>query len=416
MPETVADVLVRFGVDTAALRTGFRDARAQATRLATDLAQIFNSRGGVMGILGGATRTAGEVIPGGFGSFLRGLSRAISSIGSLFSGLFTRAARNVAREIRGHLRTILSDFEAGSAALGETIRHLEQERADAIRRLSGKKGGRKELDKLLPQIDESLASLRAQQKTIFEQFESQLDLLRTGAAFRDVAADVRDLVRQYRAYVDAGGDLTRANDFLSRSLEELRNRAAGELAEGEAAAIENALRLNDLLREREEILAEFAERERRIRTRGVLERRLNVAQEKSAELEALRRQRDERLAALDQEIRLAQLKVDAESRVFDLAYERIALETRLLALRARQFEHEAAQLAALRDVVQGILPGASGLFTLTPALRTELNLGGVQIFLGEGVTPAQARSAGAEVIEGMLRELRHERARLGLAV
>jgi hypothetical protein len=416
MPETVADVLVRLGVDTAALRTGFRDARAQAVRLAEDFAQIFNSRGGIVGVLGGATRTAGDVIPGGLGSFLRGLGRAISSIGSLFSGLFTRAARNIAREISGHIKTILNDFESGSAALGETIRRLERERAEAIRRLSGKKGGRKELDKLLPQMDEALASLRAQQKRIFEQFESQLELLRTGASFRDVAADVRELVRQYRVYVDAGGDLARANEFLSRSLEELRSRAVGELAEGEAAAIENALRLNDLLREREQIVAEFAERERRIRTRGVLERRLTVAQEKSAELEALRRQHDERLAAIDQDIRLAQLKVDAESRVFDLAQERIALETRLLELRARQFEQEAAQLAALRNVVAGILPGANGLFTLSPALRTVLHLGGVQIFLGENVTPAQARAAGAEVIEGMLRELRHERARFGLAM
>ena len=150
----------------------------------------------------------------------------------------------------------------------------------------------------------------------------------------------------------------------------------------------------------------------------MLERQLTIGQQKSAELEALRRQRDERLAAIDQDIRLAQLKVDAESRVFDLAQERIALESRFLELKAREFAREASQLAALRDVVSGILPAAAGanrLFTLSPALRTVLNLGGVQIFLGDNVSPAQARAAGAEVIEGMLRELANERARLGLA-
>jgi hypothetical protein len=51
---------------------------------------------------------------------------------------------------------------------------------------------------------------------------------------------------------------------------------------------------------------------------------------------------------------------------------------------------------------------------MTPALRTQLNLGGVQIFVGESATPAQAQAAGEQVIEGMLRALVRERERLGL--
>ncbi len=56
-----------------------------------------------------------------------------------------------------------------------------------------------------------------------------------------------------------------------------------------------------------------------------------------------------------------------------------------------------------------------GLFTLTPALRQVLNLGGVQIFVGENATPEGARAAGEQVIEGMLRGLLRERARFGMA-
>ena len=115
------------------------------------------------------------------------------------------------------------------------------------------------------------------------------------------------------------------------------------------------------------------------------------------------------------DIRVLQLKVDSEARVFDLARDRVVLETRLLELRAQEFDREAAQLAALRDIVAGIVPGVTGLFTLTPVLRQELNLGSVQVFVGEGATPAQARVAGEEVIEGMMRALVRERARFGLA-
>jgi hypothetical protein len=409
MPETVADVLVRLGVDTEGLRAGFRDARSQTANFATEFAQLLTFGGGSGSILQGLARAGGSLIPGPFGAIFRGLSGFFSSIG----GLFTRAARRAAKEIRQNLQEILAAYRAGSTALGETIRKLEAERESAIRRLSGKKGGRKELDKLLPEFDRALAELRARQQAIFEQFDASLELLRTGEAFRDVAADVREVIRQYREYVDAGGDLTRANEFLSRSLEELRASSAVELGEGEQAAIEDALKLNDLLREREELLAESAEAERRIRTRGVLERQRTVAQDKAAELEALRRQRDERLAELDQQIQLLQLKVDIESRVFDLTRDRIALETRLLELKEQEFERETARLAALRDVVAGIVPGAAGALTLTPVLQQQLNLGGVQIFLGGSATPEQAQRAGEQVIEGMMRALVQERARFG---
>jgi hypothetical protein len=411
MPDTVADVLVRLGVDTEGLRAGFRDARSQTARFAADLANLLSFRGGVPGALDSAVGLAGSVIPGPFGSLLRGIRGVFSAIGDLF----TRAARRAARQIRASFQEIVTAYNAGSLTLGDTIARVEAEREDAIRRLSGKKGGRKELDKLLPEFDRALASLRARQQAIFEQFDASLDLLRTDASFRDVAADVRELVRQYREYVDAGGDLARANEFLSRSLDQLRASAAADLAKGEARAIEDALELNTLLREREQLLAESAEDERRIRARGVLERQRTVAQEKSGEVEALRRRRDERLAELDQQISLLQLKVDIETRVFDLARDRVALEMRLHELRQQEFEREAAQLAALRAVVAGILPAAAGAFSLTPALQQHLNLGGVQIFLGSGATPEQAQRAGEEVIEGMLRALVQERARFGVA-
>lgn len=384
MPETIADVLVRLGVDTSGLRAGFRDARSQTLRFLETFASPLSG--------------------GGF----------FSAIGSLFTGLFTRGAKNAAKSISREFQNIITAFNAGSANLGETIRRLEAERANAIQRLSSKKGGRKELNKLLPQFDEALATLRSEQQAVFERFDEQLDLLRTGEAFRDVAADVREAVRQFRAYVDAGGDLAKANEFLSLTLDQLRARSAEDLAGAETQAIEDALQLNNLLREREALLASSAEDERRILTRGVLERRRTVAQDKSVELEALRRRRDERLADLDQSIRVLQLKVDAESRVFTLAQDRVALEMRLLDVKAREFDREVAQLAALKDIVAGIVPGAGGLFTLTPALRQILNLGSVQVFVGENATPAQARAAGEQVIEGMLRELVRERARYGM--
>jgi hypothetical protein len=387
MPETVADVLVRLGVDTSALRSGFRDARSETLRFVETFTRAFTGGSG-----------------GGF----------FSAIGGFFTGLFTRGAKNAAKEISSQFDQIIAAFNTGSAKLGETIDRLEAERAAAIQRLSGKKGGRKELDQLLPQFDDAIAKLQAQQSAIFDAFDSRLNLLRTGEAFRDVAAAVQEAVAQFREYVDAGGDLAKANEFLSLTLSDLRSRSAEQLASGETQAIEDALQLNDLLRQRQDLLTSSAEEERQILTRGVLERQRTVAQDKSVELEALRQSRDARLAELDQSIQIQQLKVDAESRVFTLAQDRVALEVRLLDLKAAEFDRETAQLAALKDIVAGIIPGVGGLFSLAPSLQQILNLGSVQIFVGEGAAPAQAQAAGEQVIEGMLRGLVRERARLGM--
>ncbi len=412
MADTVADVLVRLGVDTAGMRAGFRDARSQTAQFASDLARTLAGSGRLVSLLGG----------GAGGPLLAPLTRSsgnagglLSSFASLFTGLFNRAARNIAQEIRASFQEISRAYAEGSATLGATIQQLEQQRAAAIQRLSGRKGGRRQLDQLLPQVDQTLAELRARQQIIFERFDASLDALRVGEAFRGVAADVRELLGEYRNYVDAGGDLARANEFLSRSLEQLRGQALQQLASGEESAIEDALRLNGLLQERADLLADSADQERRILTRGVLERQHTFAQDQSAEIEAVRRQRDEQLAALDQEIQVQQLKVDSEARVFHLASDRVALETRLLELKAVEFDREATQLAALQDVVAGIVPNAAGLISLSPTLRQELNLGGVQIIVGEGATSAQAQAAGENAIEGMLRALSRERARFGLA-
>src|SRR3989304_423178 len=108
MPETVADVLVRLGVDTEGLRTGFRDARSQTASFATDLAQLLSFGGGTGSILQGLTRAGGSLIPGPFGAVLRGISGLFSPIG----GLFTRAARRAAREIKQNLQEILAAYRA----------------------------------------------------------------------------------------------------------------------------------------------------------------------------------------------------------------------------------------------------------------------------------------------------------------
>ena len=52
MADTIADVLVRLGVDTAGLRTGFRDARSETARFATDIAKAFAGQSGIGQIIG----------------------------------------------------------------------------------------------------------------------------------------------------------------------------------------------------------------------------------------------------------------------------------------------------------------------------------------------------------------------------
>jgi hypothetical protein len=276
-------------------------------------------------------------------------------------GLFTAAAKRIANEIKKSIQKITDEYNNGSIGLNDAITQLEQQRTDAIRRLSGKKGGKDQLNQLLPQLDNELASLRAKQKDVIDSFEAQLEGLRTHS---DVLSGFlktwTDINKQVKEYIAAGGDAAKASEFLSDSLGKLKRDAQDQLDQGEEQAIQDAMHLNDLLKQRIDLEENWRKTQFDILNRGALERRVSNAVSTGLELSQKRQEFQTQLDELNSQITLGQKRVDMERQVFQIAQDTAALKQRSAELDLATLDQELQKLRDYQRIANSIFQGSGG--------------------------------------------------------
>ncbi len=348
---------------------------AVASNVASGLGQIGGSIGGSFG--GALSKAAGFLGPiGGILSFAGGIFSGIA-------GLFTKAARKIGEEVARRVGDVMEKYARRQATLVDTIASLERERADAIRRLSGKKGGQDQLNKLLPQIDQQLTSLKNQQADIKERFEQNLVVMsQQGDIAQRWVKDWIEVNRQVKEYIDAVGQAAGAKyatEFLQKTLDQKRLDLQKELRDHESQAIEDALQFNQLLKDRTDLEKDYARQvaELNAQSNNGIERRVSGAVEAGRKRAELRAEFKERRDALDQEIKKATLKVDLERQLFNLSKDTTALKARELELSKIQLEEFKNTIWA----IQNLLNQTNGL------MARNGTFGGAALFSGQIPVP-----------------------------
>lgn len=305
---------------------------------------------------------------------------AIGGILQFVGGLFTASAKRIAENVKKSFQETLERFQAGNLTLIDTITELERQRNDAIIRLSGTKGGKSELDKILPELDRQIEDLRRRQRQILDDFDSSLDNLRLNSdVLSTISKKWQDINKQVKDYIGAGGDAAKAAEFLSLNLASIRQDAADQLAQAEQEAIGEAIRLNELLEQRAKLVKDFAEQEFNLVNADAIERRQAGSVQRGRQLEELRKQRDEQLAALDQQIRLTNQRVEREREVFNLTNEIASLRRRDEELTLLALDAQIARLKDLKTVVAGITLGANGMFGVAAGAIPGVSIGTIQV-------------------------------------
>lgn len=351
---------------------------------------VFGSFSGVLGAIPGA------------GPFLQAIGPVLSFIGSMFTG----AAKRIAEDVKKSFQKTLDQFQNGNATLQDTIRALESERLNAITRLSGKKGGKDELNKLLPDFDREIEQLKKKQQEILLDFDTQLDALReqseTLAQIKKQWADINKVVKEY---IGAGGDANKAAEFLSLHLAKIQDQAIEELARAEQDAIDSMLRLNGLLEERNRLVDDFKQKEFDLINADSIERRQAGSVARGRELEKLRKQHEESLARIDSEIKGVTTRAEREREIFDLTSDVALLRRRSDELSLIALDKQIEKLRDLKAIAQGITIGENGLLSgaglgLNPTgLNITININGP---IGPGIDP---RDFGREIGDGINDEL-----------
>jgi hypothetical protein len=309
----------------------------------------FSWKGAVVGALAGMGAAlagfkigflAGGPVGGAMGALIGGLS------GGMFKG---KATRRVARQVAKGVAAVVNSFNSGTSAIKQTLAALEVERQKAIAKLSGRKGGGAELDLILAEIDKTKAELLAKQKEIFTAFEKEMAILRLPEYYQDIGKAIQSMTENVKAYLDAGGDAARAQEYLLRRQVELSRDLNRELRDDELEAIDMLQRRIDLEKQRADVIADAAKQEREVRAGLGLARPLTPAQQAALRIKEIREQRDERIAAIDKELRLLDAQLEGRAALFGLTQDLNALEERRLDLTRSIGEETNAQIKALQD-------------------------------------------------------------------
>jgi hypothetical protein len=328
--------------------------------------------GGVLGGIGAGLQSFGGLVPVA-GPFIQ----AAGAVMSLIGGLFTSQAQHIADKIKKEIDQTLKDINNGVDTSSQGLLKLEQERQEAITKLSGKKGGKKQLDQLLPGLDDAIAQLKKQIADVKQNFEDALSVLKTSSGHSEVftqwISDWQNINKQVKDYLDAVGAAGNANAqaFLSLQLAAERSKLQDQFNEGESQAIQDALNLNELLKQRNDLEESYAEQVFSIQSRDSIQRRVSSGVETGLQLAQAKKQYQDQKNSLDYQIAQTLQKVTVEKQVFKIATDTATLQKESLALQLADTEKLKQQYLDIQNILAataGLKPGSNGQFPGTDLL------------------------------------------------
>jgi hypothetical protein len=321
---------------------------------------------GMQGLTSGAS--LGMEVAGPWGAAIGGGAGLVMGI---FSGKAKKEAERIAKEITAQFNAVLTEVQAGTLGLGSAVTQEITIIQSAVDQLSGKKGGRDELKAMLPQMEQQLAQLQAQQQSILKSFDKQLEIASSPTASQALVQPIQQIIDTYQQYVLAGGSVTLANQYLQDSFKNLVTQGLDQLNQAEQDAVTNALNYNDLLLQRQQLIQNTNQQIQDIMSQGVAVRQMPEGVTKARQLQQVMLNAQNQQAQLDQEIAVSQHKLQNESKIFQLATTRVGLETQLVALQNAQADKSDAatqallqEVAAFSSATPGNLPTALGMIGL----------------------------------------------------
>lgn len=286
--------------------------------------------GAIGGVLQGLSSASAGGKVGGFGSAVGSIVGIFSSAGPVIGqiagiaggimdfigGIWKARAQKVADGIQADFKTIMDKFKNGTATLGETITSLQTELGKARSQLGSgkisKKGGKIALQGIEQQIGDQIQELRNQAKQLQQTFKQNLQDLRLDPSLRGTAKSISDAFDQVRKYLqsfetpaEALNHITQANEFLNRTLTELRNDASKQL--------------DDLIKQEQDAERAYQQQVLSIINQGRVQTGFEAAQDKLAQLFELEAKRYQDKADAQKNEDLLQQKISLLDSAFTKA-------------------------------------------------------------------------------------------------
>jgi hypothetical protein len=343
---------------------------------------------------------------GPFGALIGGALGA--AMGAVF-GQKQEEVQNDVDKLNASFKSVMNAYSSNNASLAQTILSLQsliaQAQADAA---STKKGGSQFKD-LINQYNQQIIQLENQQKQIMTELQNTLVQISAPQAYQTIISSIQDILKQYTQFVGAAQnatELANANNFLTQSLQNLALSYNQQLMSDNEQAIQDALQLNQLYNQRNQLESTYLQQVRSIQGQGTLTRGVTLSQSKYSQLYNLDVNQANSLLDINSQINLLQYKVQAESQVFTLAQTRYGLESQLLQLQKIGVDQDMARIIAMQNTLKLLqttgysLTNLGSLNTSDPnALLTYL----LQLVASQlGVNPGGVNNIGGHSTAGQL--------------
>jgi hypothetical protein len=358
--------LERFGavLDTVANSKLSKD----VNKIAGSFTSGFQS-GGVAGGLMAAGEEAASMIPV--------VGPLISDAMKIVTSLFAKSIQNMVNDINAQIQAINQQAQLKQIGIAQQIKELQAEEQSAIQQLGGKKKASDQLKAILKQLDAEIAQLQFQAQQTILQFNNLVSAGSLGnmtGIMSSWAATWEQINQQVEQYVQAGGSMATAAEYMNQQLTIQRQQLQDQMNQGNQTAISDALQLNTLEQQKVQMMKDEAATEFGLLNSDSVERRTANAVKVGTELTKQRAQFAQQITDLNNQISLGQQKVAIEGKVFDINKSIAQLQKDSNALTLASLNE---QLLKYQDMAK-LLASTSGLNYSPSSINPQWGLGGTQ--------------------------------------
>lgn len=252
-------------------------------------------------------------------------------------------------------RQMQEAFSAGSASLNSTITTLQGLITTLTQEQSSSKKGSSQFQDLINQYNQQLSQLEAQQTQVIQQMTSQLASVSSPEAYQQWIQNIDSVIQQYAQFAGAAQNATQlaqANEYLTSSLQNIGQQMGDQLMQEEESAIQNALQLNQLYNQRNQLELEYLNQVQSIMSQGNVTRQRTQAQSAFSQLYDAQVNYSQQLDSINQQINLAQYQLNVEQQIFNLATTKAGLESQLLSLQEQGVNEDMQRIVAMQNLLQ----------------------------------------------------------------
>ena len=326
------------------------------------------------GAIGGAL--SGASLGAAFGPIGAGIGAAVGGIFGGIEGSKHEAQAEFLAIMKQSFNSVVEQVNTGLIGSTQAITQLYslfQQTGGAYGEIHGSDATKQTLSGMA----QTLQQMQIQQQQTIQAMQVALDQVSEPTAYQQWMSNLEQIVGQYKQFAQAASDtqqLAQAQQYLTQALQNYATTQATQVQSSEIDAINNALQLNQLYVQRQQLMEQYAQQQQGIMAGGVQVREASASATKAAQLAQLDVQYKQQMDQLNQQIAVSQYQYTTQQGIFNLATTQAGLEMQVISLKDNQIDQQNASIAAQENLINMIKSVPAAQLATMPQIYAALGI------------------------------------------